>query len=111
LEFYSFSVSCAVYVGSRMQFVLMDLVANGTTTVCPLWQKYRAGTWRWIALKIIGFFVIFAVIGAILALPLIHLFSSMSTNSGQPPNAVFFSNLFLIFVVIAGAVFWGMLLN
>jgi len=92
-----------------MQFVLMDIVATRTTVIGPSWRKYGQKTWRWIGLKVASFLVIVVVIGAIVAIPLIHLFRSMPTNGGQPPDAAFFGNFFLFFVTIALAVFLMML--
>jgi hypothetical protein len=98
-----------LYFGSRMQFVLMDLVATRTTVIGPSWRKYGPKTWPWIGLKVLSFLAIFAVIGAVIAVPLIHLFRSMPSNNGQPPDAAFFGSFFLIFGTIFLAVFLMML--
>jgi hypothetical protein len=96
------------YFGSRMQFVLMDLVAYRTAWVGPSWRKHGYQTWPWIGVKIAGFILIFVVIGAVVALPFLHFLRSMSSNGGQPPNAAFFGNFLLFFTVIAGVVLVAM---
>jgi hypothetical protein len=95
---------CFVYFGSRMQFVLMDLVAYRTIFVSPSWRKHGPQTWPWIGLKIVSFLLIFAVIGIIAVWPILHFARSVhaGTNAAQSPG--FFGNFLLIFVTIAGAV-------
>ena len=41
------------YIGSRLQLVLLELVATRYTQVGPLWRKYGSRTWRWIGLKLL----------------------------------------------------------
>ena len=41
------------YVGSRLQLVLLELVATRFTFVGPLWSKYGSRTWRWIGLRLL----------------------------------------------------------
>ena len=41
------------YVGSRLQLVLLELVATRFTFVGPLWNKYGSRTWRWIGLRLL----------------------------------------------------------
>jgi hypothetical protein len=100
---------CFVYFGSRMQFVLMDLVAYRTTFVRPSWRKHAPQTWPWIGLKIGSFLLTFAVIGIIAVWPIVHFVRSIpaGTNPAQSPG--FFGNFLLIFVTIAGAVLVMML--
>ena len=43
------------YLGSRLQFVLFEIVLRSDTTVAPIWRRYGAATWRWIGLKILFF--------------------------------------------------------
>jgi hypothetical protein len=43
------------YIGSRLQLVLLELVATRYTVVGPLWRKYGSRTWRWIGLKLLLF--------------------------------------------------------
>jgi hypothetical protein len=87
------------YLGSRMQLVLMDLVATRTTLVAPAWHRTASRTWRWIGLKIVFFLAIFTILGVILAVPMIYLFRSLPASNAQPPTPASFGIFTLIFVV------------
>jgi hypothetical protein len=95
---------CLLYFGSRMQFVLMNLVAYRTTLVGPSWRRHGPKTWPWIGLKIATFLLAFLVIGAVAAWPLLHLIRSMPARTGRPPDAIFFGNFLFLFAMIAGMV-------
>jgi hypothetical protein len=41
------------YIGSRLQLVLLEMVATRFTFVGPLWSKYGSRTWRWIGLRLL----------------------------------------------------------
>ena len=41
------------YIGSRLQLVLLEMVAIRHTYVAPLWRKYGSRTWRWIGLRLL----------------------------------------------------------
>jgi len=103
-----------LYFGSRMQLVLMDLVATRTTLVAPAWHRTASRTWRWIGLKLAFFFGFFIIIGAIVFVPLFYLFRSMPANGTQQPGAGLFASFALIFVIIIFVVFalmamiWGL---
>lgn len=62
-----------LYLGSRLQLVLVDLIATRQQYVSPFWRKQGPATWRWIGLKLLFFLVTVAVI-LIIALPLIFYF-------------------------------------
>ena len=71
LAMVSFAVFLVLlYVGSRLQFVLLEIVATRQTVVAPLWQKYGPHTWRWIGLKLLFF-----VAAGLIAAPLLILFA------------------------------------
>jgi hypothetical protein len=95
---------CLLYFGSRMQFVLMDLVAYRTTVVGPSWRRHGSRTWPWIGLKIVTFLFALLIVGAVAAWPLLHLIRSLPGKTGQPPDAAFFGNFLLLFAMIAGMV-------
>jgi len=40
-------------VGSRMQLLMVDVVATGQTEIMPLWRKHGAPVWRWMGLKLL----------------------------------------------------------
>lgn len=92
------------YFGSRMQLVLMDLVATRTTLVAPAWHRTASRTWRWIGLKVAFFFAALVVIGILLAVPLLSFIRSMPADNSQPPSAAFFGSFALFFVAILLAV-------
>ncbi len=92
-----------LYYGSRMQIVLMEMVATRSILVGPSWRKAGSKTWPWIGLKLICFLIAIIVVGAIIALPLIYLIRSMPANTAQP-TAAFLGNFFLIFITVFLAV-------
>lgn len=76
------------YVGSRLQFVLFDVVLRGQSgdlQVRPLWLRYGPATWRWIGFKLL--FVLGAVVClAPIALPAALLFvRAMPRHGGRAP--------------------------
>lgn len=93
------------YLGSRMQLVLMDLVATRTTLVAPAWHRTASRTWRWIGLKVVFFIAACAVIGALGAVSIIFFIRLMPAGNHQPPSAAFFGSFALFFVAILLAVF------
>jgi hypothetical protein len=95
---------CFLYFGSRMQFVLMDLVAYRTTFVGPSWRKHAPQTWPWIGLKIVSFLLIVAVLGIIAIWPVLHFVRSIPPGRAAAQSPGFFGNFLLLFVTIAGAV-------
>jgi hypothetical protein len=98
-----------LYFGSRLQLVLMELVATRTTLVGPSWRKQSSKTWRWIGVKVMGLLAAFIIVGIIAVFPIIHFVRSMPSNPQQPPTSAFLANFFLFFITIAAAVFMLML--
>jgi hypothetical protein len=94
-----------LYFGSRMQLVLMDLVATRTTLVAPAWRRTASRTWRWIGLKVAFLFGFFIIIGAIAFVPLFYLFRSMPSDGIQQPGGGFFATFALIFAIIIVTIF------
>ena len=90
-----------LYFGSRMQLVLMDLVATRTTQVAPAWHRTASRTWRWIGLKLAFFLVLFAVMGMILVVPIIYFVRSLPPNGTQQQLGTgFFASFALFFVAV-----------
>jgi hypothetical protein len=87
------------FLGSRLQLVLLDLVATRTTLVAPAWHRTAFGTWRWIGIKLVSFLVLFAALGAIFAFPIILFIRSMPAGNAQP-SAGFFGSIFLFIFAI-----------
>ena len=90
------------YLSSRMQLVLMDLVATRTTLVGPVWQRTAPRTWRWIGFKVLTYLAIFVVVGAILVVPLLYLLRSLPHGNAQPAPTFFgtFALIFLLFFMV-----------
>jgi hypothetical protein len=89
-----------LYIGSRLQLVLVDLVATRQTSIAPHWRKYGSPTWRWIGLKVL-FFLCIVLLIAVLASPIILYFVMHHPGIG----AFSFSGLHLsmiLLMVVAG---------
>jgi hypothetical protein len=83
-----------LYVGSRLQLVLLEAVATRQTVIAPIWRKYSRLTWRWIGLKLLFFLLCMVVLLVALAPVMITMFRDMPSG-GQPPTAAFFSHIVL----------------
>ena len=89
-----------LYVGSRLQLVLLEVVATHQTTIAPIWRRYSHLTWRWIGLKLLFFLLCGLLLLAALAPVVISMFKHMP-SAGQPPSAALFSHI----VLFIGAIF------
>ncbi|MGP8259311.1 MAG: hypothetical protein ACLQM6_05095 [Acidobacteriaceae bacterium] len=92
------------YIGSRLQLVLLELVATRYTFVGPLWRKYGSRTWRWIGLKLLFLLCVLIVllpfvIAAILFF--IHHFHGFDSIAGFNPFAGLHLAQILLFIAIA----------
>ena len=87
------------YVGSRLQLVLLEMVAIRHTYVAPLWRKYGSRTWRWIGLRLL---IILCML--ILLLPLIITavlyFFHHAHEAGALGVADFFSGLHIAQILL-----------
>ena len=87
-----------LYIGSRLQLVLLELVATRYTFVGPLWSKYGSRTWRWIGLKLL-----FLLCILIIALPFIvaaifysiHHALGITLASGNPFSGLHLAQILL----------------
>jgi hypothetical protein len=98
------------YLSSRMQLVLMDIVATRTTLVVPVWNRTAPRTWRWIGLKIVAFLIAFLVLGVLFALPAFYFFHSVRPGNPQSPSGVFVGSFALFFLIGLVSVFVILLL-
>ena len=89
-----------LYVGSRLQLVLIEVVATGQTTIAPIWRRYSRLTWRWIGFKLLFFLLCGLILLAALAPVMISMFRNFPSN-GSPLPAAWFSHI----VLFCGAVF------
>jgi hypothetical protein len=85
-----------LYFGSRLQLVLVEVVATGQTTIAPIWRRYGRLTWRWVGLKLLFFLVVGLILVAALAPVMISMFKNMPHDAGSPPPAAFFSHIALL---------------
>jgi hypothetical protein len=83
------------YIGSRLQFVLFEVVLRRDTYIAPLWRRYGAATWHWIGLKILFFLVAILCLAPFLIPFVIHLVHTVP--SGQSNAAQIIPFLFSIF--------------
>lgn len=70
------------YVGTRLQLVLVEMVAARQQYVSPFWRKQGPATWSWLGLKLLFFFAMMAVM-LVLTLPLIFYFVHHRWGSGS----------------------------
>jgi len=62
-----------LYIGSRLQLVLVELVATRQSWVAPVWRRVSSTTWRWIGLKLL-FFVCILLVTLPLTIPVVLYF-------------------------------------
>ena len=93
-----------LYLGSRLQLVLLEVVVTRQTLIAPIWRRYPRLTWRWLGLKILLFLVLALVFAATL-LPVVLSMVKNMPSGAQTPSAAFFSHI-LIFI---GAIFLVMM--
>jgi len=92
------------YIGSRLQLVLLELVATRYTLVGPLWSKYGSRTWRWIGLKLLFLLCVlivllpFAIVGIIY---FIHHFHGIDSFAGFNPFTGLHIAQILLCIVVA----------
>ena len=93
------------YIGSRLQLVLVEMVATAQTMVAPVWRRTGIFTWRWIGMKLL-FFLAAVLLVAVCASPLIFYFvthhdrfSSLSVS--LIVTAVLIALLLLLLVIVA----------
>lgn len=84
-----------LYVSSRFQLVLLELVASRQTYIAPLWRKYGRTTWRWIGLKV-AFFLSMLLVVAVIASPGIVFFVRRMHGTGGPFSGLSFPLIFLL---------------
>ena len=97
------------YLGSRLQFVLFDLVLRRDTMIGPIWRRYGPATWRWIGLQILFFLVAAACLTPILIPAVIAFIHSMPSGGVDPSTHIgaffgailgFIGTIFLALLII-----------
>jgi hypothetical protein len=71
------------YISSRLQLVLVEMVATRQTMVAPMWRRYSSLTWRWIGLKLLYFLGVF-LLTLVLVGPIVFFYA----RSGFHPSIV-----------------------
>jgi hypothetical protein len=90
------------YIGSRLQLVLLELVATRYTFVGPLWRKYGSRTWRWIGLKLLFFLCILIVaLPFVIATILYFIHHGIGAFAGFNPFSGLHIAQILLFVAVA----------
>ena len=79
-----------LYVGSRLQFVLFEVVLRSDTTIGPIWRRYSAATWRWIGLKLLFFVVAFLCAAPVMVPFAIHLLHNLPSHDGGSSQMISF---------------------
>jgi hypothetical protein len=90
-----------LYVGSRLQLVLLEVVATRQTIIAPIWRRYSRLTWRWIGLKLLFFLLCALILLAALAPVIISMFRHMPSGDHPSPMAPLFAHI----VLFLGAIF------
>lgn len=95
------------YLGSRLQFVLFEVVLRRDTIVAPIWRRYARATWHWIGLKLAFFAVALLCVAPVLipvGLRFYRATRSMNASvaGGAPPH---FAAFFLSMLGFIGAIF------
>jgi hypothetical protein len=91
-----------LYIGSRLQLVLVELVATRQSWVGPVWRRVSSTTWRWIGLKLL-FFLGILLVTLPLTIPVILYFVHHAHEIG---GGGFFSGFHIaqIILFVAGAI-------
>jgi len=88
------------YIGSRMQFVLLETVAMKTSLIAPVWARYGRRTWRWIGLKVMLFIVAFLLMLPVL-LPIFLTAIKSGSHMNKGAMLVSFLGAFSLMFVLA----------
>jgi hypothetical protein len=85
-----------LYIGSRLQLVLVELVATRQTWVAPVWRRVSSTTWRWIGVKLL-FFISILLVTLPLTIPVILYFVHHAHQIGA---GGFFSGLRIAQIIL-----------
>jgi hypothetical protein len=97
------------YLGSRLQFVLFDIVLRSDTTVAPRWRYYGPATWRWMGLRFLFILIAAVCLSPIVVPAVLHFIHAMpgAGSAAQPdfgtfigPFLAFFGALLLFLIVV-----------
>jgi hypothetical protein len=99
------------YLSSRLQFVLLEVVLRGDTTIAPIWRRYARATWYWMALKVMYFLVVLLCAAPFVIPFLVRFLRNLPANSGGAPHDLFaffmallgFLAAFFLLILVIGA--------
>jgi hypothetical protein len=83
------------YISSRLQLVLVELVATRQTLIAPMWRRYSGLTWRWIGLRLLYLLAVF-LLTLILVGPFLFYYGRSGFSSFHPSFAS------ILLLVLAG---------
>ncbi len=78
-----------LYLGSRLQLTLFDIVLLRDDRVAPAWTRHGHHTWRWAGIKIVGILAIGLLLSPLLIPAIggvIALMHTMVPTAGTPPQ-------------------------
>ena len=97
-----------LYVTSRLQLVLVEVVATRHQYISPFWGKQGPATWRWLGVKLLYCLAV-AAISAIVFAPFIYyaIRHRIFSAAGSPPMTwiLLLIPLVLLVLLVAGAVY------
>jgi len=92
------------YIGSRLQLVLVEVVATRQSWISPVWRRVGPSTWRWIGLKILYFLAVIALV-VLLAIPFVLYFGLHFHDLGNFFHGAFAGlHIFTIVLMVLGAI-------
>ncbi len=99
-----FSIA-ALYVGSRLQFVLFDIVLLRDDRVAPAWRRHSRHTWRWVGVRLVMGLALLLLLSPLLIPIGIAFFHLMQSNAfrGGTPAGFNFAMVRTMLVLIAEA--------
>jgi hypothetical protein len=105
------------YIGSRLQFVLFDVLLTRNTTIGPIWKRFGGVTWRWMGLKLLCLLALLLCLAPLIipaAIHFLHIFASGSTT--HPDSLTILSGVFgfiapIFFVVLAASILFTLLFD
>jgi hypothetical protein len=87
------------YIGSRLQLVLLEMVATRFTFVGPLWSKYGSRTWRWIGLRLLLILFMLLLLLPFIITAVVYFFHH-AHGAGALGVAGFFSGLHIAQILL-----------
>lgn len=102
------------YVGTRMEFVLFDIVLLNEKFVAPSWRRHSHQVWRWIGFKVLFSIGLAILIGPIFYFAFLKFLPQMAAISavpGQPPSPQILATLLRFYAVIGLPVAFALLLS